>query len=95
MTSLRIATLFGLAMLTILAAVPSARAQNTVGTITQLQGTANIQRNGATIAAAPNLPILLHDRIATDPSGSRGKDSVSAGRSSSSSGKAKQASTTW
>jgi hypothetical protein len=70
MTSLRIATLVGLAMLAIVAVVPSARAQNTVGTITQLQGTASIQRNGATIAAAPNLPILLHDRIATDPSGS-------------------------
>src|SRR5271167_1494316 len=70
MTSLRIATLLGLAMLCIFAVVPAASAQNTVGTITQVQGTANIQRNGATLAVVPNLPVLLHDRITTDPSGS-------------------------
>ncbi len=62
----RIASLFVLAMLAFVTAVPAARAQNTVGTISQLQGTANIQRNGATIAAAPNLPIMLHDKVATD-----------------------------
>ncbi|MGA6973896.1 MAG: FecR family protein [Candidatus Binatus sp.] len=70
MTSLRIATLLGLAMLCIFAVVPAASAQNTVGTITQVQGTANIQRNGATLAVVPNLPVLLHDRITTDPTGS-------------------------
>ncbi len=70
MTFFRIATLFGLAMLTLLTAVPAAHAQNTVGTVTQVQGTANIQRNGATIAAVPNLPVMLHDRIVTDPNSS-------------------------
>ncbi len=62
----KIASLFALAMLAIVTAVPAARAQNTVGTISQMQGTANIQRNGATIAAAPNLPIMVHDKVATD-----------------------------
>jgi hypothetical protein len=70
MTSLRIATFLGLMLLCIAALAPAAGAQNTVGTITQLQGTANIQRNGATVAAVPNLPIMLHDKIVTDASGS-------------------------
>jgi len=59
-----------LAMLAIVAAVPAAHAQNTVGTVTQLQGTANIQRNGATIAVAPNMPVMLHDQISTGQDGS-------------------------
>jgi hypothetical protein len=58
------------ALLAILTVVPAAHAQNTVGTITQLQGTASIQRAGATIAAAVNMPVLLHDKITTDPNGS-------------------------
>src|SRR5580658_7720492 len=51
-------------------AVPAAHAQSTVGTITQIQGTANIQRAGATIAAATNMPILLHDKISTEANSS-------------------------
>jgi hypothetical protein len=62
----RIASLFVLAMLAIVTAVPAARAQNTIGTISKMQGTANIQRNGATIAAMANLPVLLHDKVVTD-----------------------------
>ena len=65
-----IASLIMLAMLAIVAVVPAAQAQNTVGTITQIQGTANIQRNGATIAAVPNLPVMLHDQITTDANAS-------------------------
>ena len=65
-----IASLMVLAMLAIVAVVPAAQAQNTVGTITQIQGTANIQRKGATIAAVPNLPVMLHDQITTDANGS-------------------------
>ena len=57
MTSWRITALFFVALLTIVAAVPSAHAQNTVGTITQISGTATIQRGGATIAAVPNMPV--------------------------------------
>ena len=70
MSSWRITALFAVAMLTIVTAVPAAHAQNTVGTITQLQGVANIQRNGATIAAAQNMPVMLHDKIVTEPNAS-------------------------
>src|ERR1700675_2864283 len=66
----RISALFLVALLTIVAAVPSAHAQNTVGTITQITGTATIQRGGATIAAVPNMQVMLHDRIVTDANGS-------------------------
>ena len=67
---LKIASVFVLAMLTIAAVVPAAHAQSTVGTIVQIQGAANIQRNGATIVAAQNMPIMLHDTIATQPNSS-------------------------
>jgi hypothetical protein len=67
---LRLWSLAMLAMIAITASAPAAHAQSTVGTITQLAGTANIQRAGATIAAAPNMPIMLHDRIATNPNAS-------------------------
>jgi hypothetical protein len=60
-----------LLVLTLITAVaPAVHAQNTVGTITQLTGTANIQRSGATIAAALNMPVMLHDKVATDANGS-------------------------
>ena len=58
-----------MALLTIVA-VPSAHAQNTVGTITQITGAATIQRGGATIAAVPNMPVMLHDKIVTEAGGS-------------------------
>ncbi len=70
MSFLRLAAFFGLVMLTLVAAVSAAHAQNTVGTIRQLQGVANIQRNGATTPAMVNEPIMLHDKIVTDPNAS-------------------------
>ncbi len=69
MTSWRITALTFVALLTIVA-VPSAHAQNTVGTITQITGAATIQRGGATIAAVPNMPVMLHDKIVTGAAGS-------------------------
>jgi hypothetical protein len=48
----------------------SAQAQNTVGSISQVTGTANVQRAGATIAAVPRMPVALHDRIVTQPGAS-------------------------
>ena len=66
----RITSLIMLAILAIVAVAPAAHAQNTVGTITQIQGTANIQRKGATIAVVPNLPVMLHDQITTDANAS-------------------------
>ena len=69
MTSWRITALVLVVLLTIVA-VPSAHAQNTVGTITQITGAATIQRGGATIAAVPNMPVMLHDKIVTTAGGS-------------------------
>jgi FecR-like protein len=69
-TRRRMWSLAAVAMIAIGVFAPAAHAQNTIGTITQLTGTANIQRGGATIAAAPNMPVMLHDRIATDPNAS-------------------------
>jgi len=65
MNLLRISSLAALVMILTIALVSAAHAQNTVGTVTQVTGTASIQRSGATIAAAPNMPVMLHDKIIT------------------------------
>jgi hypothetical protein len=70
MSWLRVLSLAVLVMIAIAARAPAAHAQNTVGTITQITGAATIQRPGATIGAAQNMPIMLHDRITTEASGS-------------------------
>jgi hypothetical protein len=66
----RTATLLAMFALAMVAMVPAARAQSTVGTITQIQGVANIQRGAQNIAAAANMPVLLHDKIVTQPGAS-------------------------
>lgn len=65
MSSWRISTLAALAIIPMLALASAAHAQNTIGTITQISGSASIQRSGATIAAAANMPVMLHDKIST------------------------------
>ena len=65
LTFVRLAALLALATVLMAAAEPAAYAQNTVGTITQVSGTANILRGGSNLAAAKNMPILLHDRLTT------------------------------
>ena len=65
MSLLRISSLAVQAIIATIALVPAARAQNTVGTITQVNGAASIERAGATIAAAPNTAVMLHDKIIT------------------------------
>ena len=70
MSLLRISSLPGLIVIATLSFASGAHAQNTVGTITQLSGVAKIQRNGATAPATVNEPIMLHDRISTDPNSS-------------------------
>jgi hypothetical protein len=64
-TCVRLAALLALATVLIATAESSAYAQNTVGTITQVSGTANILRGGSNLAAAKQMPILLHDRLTT------------------------------
>jgi hypothetical protein len=70
MSLLRTEVLFGLVTLTVVAAASTAHAQSTVGTITQLQGVASVERNGAPTPAMLNEPVLLHDKIVTNPNAS-------------------------
>jgi hypothetical protein len=58
-------TLVAMVTLVILAMVTAARAQTVVGTITQVQGAANIQRGAQNVVAAANVPVELHDKIVT------------------------------
>jgi len=50
--------------------VSTAYAQNTVGTVTQVQGAVSIQRGTASVAVVPNLPVQVHDKIVTQPDAS-------------------------
>jgi|SRR5580658_1952962 hypothetical protein len=47
--------------------LPKAAYAQSVGTITQLTGTAQIERAGVTTPAAVSMPIQLHDKITTAP----------------------------
>jgi hypothetical protein len=67
---LRMWSLGALATIAIGVFASAAHAQNTVGAVTQLTGTANIQRGGATVAVAQNMPVMLHDRVVTDANAS-------------------------
>lgn len=66
----RTATLIAMFAIAMVAMVSTARAQTPVGTITQVQGVANIQRGAANIVVALNLPVLLQDKIVTQPGAS-------------------------
>jgi len=46
-------------------ATSTARAQQIVGTVTELNGSAQIQRAGATIAVVQGMSVELHDRLVT------------------------------
>jgi hypothetical protein len=63
-------TLLAMLAMMMLATVSTARAQNTVGTITQIQGVANIQRGALNVVVAPNMPVMLNDKITTQPGAS-------------------------
>lgn len=64
-TFVGLAALLALATALMVAAEPAAYAQDTVGTITEVSGTANVLRGGSNLAAAKQMPIQLHDRITT------------------------------
>lgn len=65
MRFLKTATLIAMLALAIFAIVPTASAQSTVGTVTQIQGVANIERGAQNIVVIANLPVELHDKITT------------------------------
>lgn len=53
----------------LVSALPSANAEEPVGSITELKGHAVVKRQGQQLDAAPSMPILRSDEIVTDPGG--------------------------
>ena len=54
----------------LLNASSTVRADDSVGTISQVSGAAQIQRGGATLAAQQGAPLRLHDQVTTQPDAS-------------------------
>jgi hypothetical protein len=57
------------AMLGLLAST-AVSADDSVGTVTQVSGSAQIQRGGATLPAQQGTPVKIHDTVTTQPDGS-------------------------
>jgi hypothetical protein len=47
-----------------------ARADESVGSVSQVSGSAQIQRGGATMPAQRGTPVMLHDKVSTQPDAS-------------------------
>src|ERR1700722_3423919 len=47
-----------------------ARADSSVGSVTQISGNAQIERGGATLAAQQGTPVMIHDKVTTQPGAS-------------------------
>jgi FecR protein len=47
-----------------------ARADGSVGSVTQISGNAQIERGGATLAAQQGTPVMVHDKVSTQPGAS-------------------------
>ncbi len=58
------------AVIGLLHASSTVRADDSVGTISQISGAAQIQRGGATLAAQQGAPLKLHDTVSTQPDAS-------------------------
>jgi len=58
------------AMLGLLSVNSAVRADDSVGSVTQVNGSAQIQRGGATLAAQQGTPVKLHDEVTTQPGAS-------------------------
>ena len=57
-------------MLGLLHAGSAARADDSVGSVTQITGNAQIQRGGAALAAQQGTPVKVHDKVTTQPGAS-------------------------
>jgi hypothetical protein len=57
-------------MIGMLSAGSSARADDSVGSVTQISGSAQIQRGGATLPAQQGMSVMLHDKVTTQPDAS-------------------------
>ena len=62
--------LFAAIVILQIAIAQTACAQTTVGTVTDVSGVVNVTRGGSTMTAVKQMPIFLHDKIATQPGGS-------------------------
>ncbi|MGB8685428.1 MAG: FecR domain-containing protein [Candidatus Binatus sp.] len=58
------------ALLGLLSVNSAVRADDSVGSVTQVSGSAQIQRGGATLAAQQGTPVKLHDEVTTQPGAS-------------------------
>jgi len=65
-----IAFILGVAMLPLLNAAAAARADDSVGSVTNISGSAQIQRGSATLPAEPGTPVMIHDTVTTQPGSS-------------------------
>src|SRR5271169_6523530 len=68
-TTRRSVALVVAAMLGLLAST-AVRADDSVGSVTQVSGSAQIQRGGATLAAQQGAPVKVHDEVTTQPGAS-------------------------
>ena len=55
------------ALLGLLSVNSAVRADDSVGSVSQVTGTAQIQRGGASLPAQPGTPVKLHDVVTTQP----------------------------
>src|SRR5258708_1333059 len=62
---LRTAAIAAIMALSLCAGPSPARAEAVVGKITQVTGKGQVERGGATLDAAPAMPVELHDRLKT------------------------------
>lgn len=69
-TNQRAACLYLAVVFLLMCFAPSIADAQQVGTVTDLKGSAQIQRTGATVAVAKGIPVQLHDRLVTSANSS-------------------------
>jgi ferric-dicitrate binding protein FerR (iron transport regulator) len=65
-----IAFFLGAAMLVLLNAASAALADDSVGSVTRISGSAQIQRGSGTLSAQQGTPVMIHDTVTTQPGAS-------------------------
>ncbi len=69
-TSCKSIALMAAAVMLALFASPAVRADDSVDTVTQINGSAEIERGGATLPAQQGTPVKVHDKVTTQPGAS-------------------------
>lgn len=65
-----VAFIVAAAMIGLLSASPAVRADDSVGSVTQISGSAQIERGSAILPAQQGTPVKLHDEVTTQPGAS-------------------------